>query len=243
MMSVNFSGNRGYHVHVRDPRFKSLRSEERREIIEYIKGIGLRYDAFFLEKEAGASPVSGRPVYKEQGPQPAASGYGGRFAKKIVQALENEPEKMSRIFKDKAKRDNFLNGINSGNWSLRKLSPGIDAKLRAIAETELPMRTVNIDSGVTQDTSQLIRVANSIHGSTGLAAKILGFSELSLFEPMHGAIIFSQTPMKITAIEDIPEIEMGNQVHESIPKGAQKEVPEYLAFYLKLKGSAKILLK
>lgn len=237
-ISANFSGNRGFHVHVRDSRFRNLRGEERKEIIEYIKGLGLRYEMLFSQKEAGQS--AGRAVFREQGPKPAASGYGGKFAKKVLEILETEPEKLSRVFRDANKKQAFISGIKGGNWSLRKITPSLDAKLRTLAETELPMRTVNIDSGVTQDASKLIRVPNSIHGSTGLAAKTVALKELAKFDPMRDAIIFSQKPTRIIAVEDIPDIEMGGSMHDKMAKNVEKEVPEFLAFYLKLKGSARL---
>lgn len=238
-ISINFSGNRGFHVHVRDERFRQLKGDERREIIEYIKGMGLKYDTFFSQKEAGRS--SGRTVYQERGPIPNGAGYSGRFAKKALQILQAEPERLSRIFKDEKKRQNFMSGIKSGNWSLRKITQNLDKKLREIAETELPMRTVNIDAGVTQDAGKLIRVPNSLHGGSGLCARILTLGELAKFEPMRDAPVFSQNLVKVAALEEIPEIEMGNRTHEKMEKGKTAEVPEYFAFYLKLKGSAELL--
>ncbi|MBU0585975.1 DNA primase catalytic subunit PriS [Candidatus Micrarchaeota archaeon] len=240
MISANFSGNRGFHVHVYDKRFRLLRSDERKEIIEYVKGLGLKYEMFFSQKEAGQS--AGRSVFKELGPKPDSSGYSGRFARKVLQMLENEPEKLSRIFKDSIKQQSFINNINNGNWSLRKLNQNINSKLRVLAEQELPMRSVNIDSGVTQDASKLIRVPNSIHGSTGLIAKRIPLNELAAFEAMNSAIVFSKMPVKILALDDIPSIEMGNTTHEEIKKSKSAEVPEYFAFFLKLKGSANIIL-
>lgn len=235
-IAINFSGSRGFHVHVRDERFFPLKSEERKEIIGYIKGIGLEYHSFFSQKEAGT--ISGRIVYRETGPMPNGAGYAGRFAKKILRILETNPQDLSRIFKDETKKQNFINCIKNGNWSLRKMSRGLDKKLYGIAENELAVHTVNIDSGVTQDITKLIRVPNSVHGSTGLCAKILSLSELARFEPMHHTIIFSEKPVRITASEDIPEIEIGNRTQEKISKGETKEVPEYFAIYLRLKESA-----
>jgi len=40
LTTFSFSGGRGYHVHVRDERFLTLTSPERREIVDYILGIG-----------------------------------------------------------------------------------------------------------------------------------------------------------------------------------------------------------
>jgi DNA primase small subunit len=38
MISIAFSGGRGYHIHIRDPRIFTLRGDERREIVDYLTG-------------------------------------------------------------------------------------------------------------------------------------------------------------------------------------------------------------
>lgn len=240
-ISINFSGNRGFHVHAYDERFRMLRSEERREIIEYVRGLGLNYESFFFKKETGRQE-GGRTIYMEGGPLPAGGGYTGRFAKKVLETMQTKPERFGRIFKDEQKRMSFINGINSGNWSLRKMTAGLDKKLREIAENELPMRTVAVDSAVTRDATKLIRVPNTIHGSTGLCAKIVSLKELQQFEPMHHALAFSKDLLNITALEEIPELEMNNCIYEKIECGKNAEVPECFGIYLALKGSAKIIL-
>lgn len=40
-ISIVFSGGRGYHIHVHDPKVLSLESAERREIVDYVSGTGL----------------------------------------------------------------------------------------------------------------------------------------------------------------------------------------------------------
>lgn len=237
-ISVNFSGNRGFHIHVRDSRFSRLRGDERKEIIEYVKGTGLSYDAFFSKEEAGRS--GGRAVFRESGPVPSPSGYAGRFGGMVLRMLETEPEALSRIFKDRKKRDAFASGIRAGNWSMRSLTPTLDRKLREMAE-RLSLRTVNIDSGVTQDASKLIRVPDSLHGGTGLRAKTIPLPALQFFEPMRDAVALPSTPVKIAALEEIPSMEIGGMAQERMEKGKEGEVPEYFAIYLAQKGSARIL--
>ncbi len=43
-MELFFSGNRGYHIHVRDDKVLSLSKQARREIVDYITGVGLDLD-------------------------------------------------------------------------------------------------------------------------------------------------------------------------------------------------------
>ena len=39
-----FSGGRGYHIHIFDPKVLTLESPERREIVDYITGLGIDFD-------------------------------------------------------------------------------------------------------------------------------------------------------------------------------------------------------
>ena len=50
---INFSGNRGYHVHVKNPKIKNLDQNARREIVDYIMAIGLEpeYHGFNASKK------------------------------------------------------------------------------------------------------------------------------------------------------------------------------------------------
>ncbi|MDW7727168.1 MAG: DNA primase catalytic subunit PriS [Candidatus Methanoperedens sp.] len=47
VISIVFSGGRGYHIHVHDPKVLSLESAERREIVDYVSGTGLMTDFLF----------------------------------------------------------------------------------------------------------------------------------------------------------------------------------------------------
>ncbi len=46
-ISIAFSGGRGYHIHVHDPKVLTLGSAERREIVDYLSGTGLESEYFF----------------------------------------------------------------------------------------------------------------------------------------------------------------------------------------------------
>src|SRR3990170_8201567 len=43
-INIAFSGGRGYHIHVRDPKVLTLESAQRREIVDYLSGMGLTVD-------------------------------------------------------------------------------------------------------------------------------------------------------------------------------------------------------
>ena len=64
-----FSGNRGYHLHIRDKNFIEIGGEERKELVDYIRGNGLNYLNFFEERE-----VPGRRINQWIGPLPNEAG-------------------------------------------------------------------------------------------------------------------------------------------------------------------------
>jgi DNA primase small subunit len=229
---IVFSGNRGYHIHVRDPDYFDLGIEERREIADYINGTGLNYRNFFEEIE-----IPGRKLTKKVGPKPSDHGYRGRFARAVIEKLEKEPKTISTVFSNDEKRTKFVDGIINGDWNKTSIADIIE-RLEPIAK-ELPVHSIDTDVGVTQDVSKLIRVPNSIHGETGLIAKIV--DDITTFKPLDDAIAFDISGKKtitITFTEDVPKLDFGKTSYPEFKKDEKKELPEALAMFFMLKGSA-----
>lgn len=219
-----FSGNRGYHVHVRDPAFLPLGGDERRELVDYIMGQGLDYTKFFYFDEKK----------RLRGPTPEEGGYRGRLARGTIRMLHENPAKISRKFTNEKDMEFFISGIREGNWSKTTLGlKDFTNRIEPVAKN-LPVSSVNTDVGVTQDLSKLIRVPNSIHGETGLIAKIV--EDIKDFDPFRDAIIKSEKTMKVRFIEDVPGLpEAGT---EEFKKEEVRELPQHLALFFVLKKSA-----
>ncbi len=228
---INFSGNRGYHVHVRDPKFLLLGGEERRELVDYVMGQGLDYTRFFAKDDKG----------RVIGPTPDEGGYRGRLARETLSILEKDPGSFSRVFKDGKRREFFTGGIREGNWSRTTFSSrDILAKLRPIA-SRLSIASVNTDAGVTQDLSKLIRVPNSVHGDTGLIAKIV--DDLDVFEPLRDALLPAKQRVKIRFLENIPALEIGEGSLGPFKKDEENEIGLPIAAFYVCKGSAEFSIK
>ncbi|MBI2079957.1 DNA primase catalytic subunit PriS [Candidatus Micrarchaeota archaeon] len=226
---IVFSGNRGYHVHVRANDYLILGSEERRELIDYVNGTGLDYKNFFHVEEIK------KGVKKITGPKPTDAGYKGRFARETAALVKNSPSKISR--KLGKERDLFLNGIEDGNWSRTSVNDLIE-KLSVVAES-LPLRSIGADAGVTYDISKLIRVPNSIHGETGLIARIV--NDLTNFSPLDNAVAFSKGELQVELLEDVPSFDFGKLKTEELKKEMKKELPFAFGLFLVIKSSAKII--
>jgi len=218
-ISLVFSGNRGFHVHVFDERFRMLGREERREIASYLSGIGLDYRNFFTED-------SNKKIL---GPKPDEGGYRGRFARMVIGVLEKEPQRISKIFNEESERRRFIEGIKEGVWSKTRM-PNVVERLSEVAKG-LPVKSINVDVGVTQDTSKLIRLPGSLHGSTGLI--VLPVKDYCM--EIEDAIAFEKEGVKVRLKERV-DVRIGEGVKGE--GGDVVDVPEYLGLYLLLKNKA-----
>ena len=232
-VAVNFSGNRGYHIHVTDAKYREIGSDERKELVDYIMGTGLEYRDFFSEEE-----IMPR-VTKLRGPKPGESGYRGRFARALIRVLENDPKSIYKTFGKEDVRKNFIDGIKEGNWSRSPLkSSDLLSRIAPIAKS-LPLVSVNTDAGVTQDLSKLIRVPDSIHGDTGLIAKKV--NDIDMFDPFGDALIRTDEVLKIRFVEDVPELRIKDDATGPFVQNEEKEMDKSVALFYVLKGSAKII--
>jgi len=232
-VTLAFSGNRGYHVHVRDRDFLPLGSDERRELADYVMGSGLDYLDFF--SETGSRPA------KLIGPRPDEGGYRGRFARATIRALNEKPSLISRKFSDEKQRAFFISGIEEGNWSKTSFRPAqLKQKLAGVAHT-LPVATVNTDAGVTHDLSKLIRVPNSIHGETGLIARV--FEDIDAFDPLRDALMPASQVLRIRFTEDVPQLPLRGETAGPFRKGEEKELNLAVAAFFVLKDSATLIAR
>ncbi len=226
---VVFSGNRGYHVHVRDDEYLLLEGDERREIVNYVRGEGLRYDDFFEWRT-----VEGHK--KLYGPKPDEGGYRGRIARAIT---ENPSALAPRALGREERKKLFVDGVKEGDWSRTSLRLAeIPERAGSIARS-LPVLSVNADAAVTHDMSKLIRVPNSVHGETGFIAKIV--DDIERFNPLDDALIKSGNKLNVLFAENVPELGMLGSTYGPFKKEESAEIPEPIALFYTLKGSASII--
>ncbi len=237
-IKVNFSGNRGYHVHVNEESVISLTGRERKEITDYIAGIGMEMNEFF--------PTLGMKGKSLIGPKPSDRGWRRRMATQFIASLNAGPEalqdlgiddKMARMLYKK--RALIQMGINNGNWDMVYIKNKADF-WRKILENQTIKQSDKIDRNVTNDVSHLIRLPGTIHGETGLVAKELNSaSELADYDPMTKAIAFGEGYFKIKVKTDFP-LFMNGMKFGPYAESVQS-LPIYAAVYLYLKGFATII--
>ena len=250
---VNFSGGRGYHIHVRDPKIFLLDSSARREIVDYVEGIGL--EDVFIERYYDAKLYGSKMYVKKPGkemPKPDEPGWRGKMSMGTYQ-LCDMLEKMGReegikYMTEKKIRRKIAEGIYSDLFD--KKSRGIDkikkgridifsknSYLEQFTKIVLDEVKINVrgaaDEPVTSDIKRLIRMNNSLHGKTGLKVMPVKIDELKIFNPLNDAVVFSDEPVNIEVVKPV-KISMCKK-NFNLKKG-ENTVPEFLGIFLMGRG-------
>lgn len=224
-VQVVFSGGRGYHIHVRDPRVTDLGSGERREIVDYLTGRGLDIKKFISKVSVDGDFGVDKAVVLKCPPENAA-GWGKRFNKSILSSFErlremDEDEAINLLTSRKgigktialhiyrtALRDDILDKIRGGE-SIDFFRGSEGFFWNPLIEDYLSGEGVQIgfslgqeekgetDEPVTTDVKRLIRFPLSLHGGTGLRVTPLTISGLASFDPLRDAVVFGDRPVEV----------------------------------------------
>ena len=223
-MLLVFSGSRGFHIHANAKKFMEMGGKERREIADYVAGAGLDYRKFFSKIDR----------YRLGGPKKTDWGYKGRLCRMVEKVVEEEPSLIHRGLKKDEEKAKLLSCMEDGNWSKTPIKDIVE-RIGRVAE-RMKLKTVDVDTGVTIDTKRLIRVPNTIHGSTGLAAKKL--KSFEKFHPYHNALAFPKGELEVIAAQDLPDQEFAGETMEKMKKGEKRNVPKSYGIYLILREAA-----
>lgn len=197
-LTIVFSGSRGYHVHVRDPDVQSLSRDARREIVDYIRGIGVSFESLITrEPVAGMgrkTPTERRMLEASGGWSQRAHHYLMAFLDELhgmdddtalerLQVIEGVgPEKAQSILR--ALETNY-DAITAGNIDVH---PAFFGLARRLVEQAIETQSAAIDEPVTTDIHRLIRLPGSLHGGTGLRVTPIDYDDLDAFDPLVDAV-------------------------------------------------------
>jgi DNA primase small subunit len=257
-MDIVFSGGRGYHVHVRDERVRTLKSPERREIVDYLLGTGLDKDKMFVRTTAiveGQKGAKTTGIWRIRGFDDSG-GYGwnrrvakfvadklGRIgelpdkeAKDYLKQFSLDPKQATALLK-KIRDPAVLQGIREKG--LLELSGNLEPFLKSMLGGTIDEFKVDVagktDEPVTADVKRLIRLPGSIHGGSSFRVVPLARSQLENFNPLEDAIIFSDSPVRVLVTRPM-EAEVKGKLYR-VSEGVGR-LPENVAMFLMCRGSA-----
>ena len=246
-LEIVFSGGRGYHVHVRDDTVQHLEREHRREIVDYVRGIGLEFEEL-IETETVAG--LGRKTPTDRRTLRIDGGWGERIHSHFMTFVDellamDEQTALDRLQAfdgiGEGKATATLNaarnnraGLEAGNVTVHTAVAQLAERFaaRAVEQDNAP-----IDEPVTTDTNRLIRLPGSLHGGSGLKTVQLDRDELGDFEPLVDAVPETFVGHEIAVdVTDGGTVELGGNSF-TISEGDQS-LPEYVAVFLMTRGRA-----
>ncbi|MGD6851968.1 MAG: DNA primase small subunit domain-containing protein [Candidatus Bathyarchaeia archaeon] len=238
-LRVFFSGHRGYHLHIENEAVLSLDAMARKEIVDYVTGLGVAV----LDKDAKEG--RGRRG-KARSKKFILHDFG--WNRRIKRGMESfllnaNIEDLKAVgLRNKALVDNrevvIRRAINEGRWDS---IPGVsDQTWLKLAEIARENQAAKIDTVVTTDIHRLIRMNGTLHGKTGLKKVEFKPSELQTFDPTVGAVAFKKGRVKVLVF-DAPEFRMSGETlgpyrHQTV------ELPTAAAVLLICKRRAEVLL-
>lgn len=244
-LTVVFSGGRGYHVHVRDSGVQQLERDGRREIVDYVRGIGLDFEALITttQTDDGVNQRvlrtdggwSGRVHRRLLNRFDALEAAGEDAACKRLQSIDGIGQKGAIAIYNVLTNDHDRKRLEAGNVELG--GPAMRRLVRHVADRTVHEDNAPIDEPVTTDTNRLIRLPGSLHGGSGLGVRRLDREELDDFSPLVDAVPETFRNHEITV--DLPEsrrVELGG-LSRTLEAGTHT-VPEYAGIFLMARGWA-----
>jgi DNA primase small subunit len=238
-LRVGFSGHRGYHVHVESEEIRALDSMARKEIVDYVLGIGLETEFHGLGERGGKERVFA-------GPDLYDLGWRGRIARGTYDILLTaSPEELKKIGLKKRvaatiiqhKEALLKSWKEKGPWGIIK---GIGTEnWRKIAQYGVEKQSVKIDTVVTTDIHRLIRLTNTLHGKTGLKKIEVPITGIEHFDPLKSAVTFKKDTVTVL-VSVAPKFRIGDETYGPY-KGQKIELPTAAALMLLCKGAAKVV--
>jgi DNA primase small subunit len=241
-LEVVFSGGRGYHIHIRDPGVRGWGSDERRELIDYICGIGLD------------------PGIVLSLPAPSPRGWHQRYIDALneyllwLEGLDHDQAVSELTAFDgvgKVTAEEFLKrkdelkaalaggpaAINLKDFATGRVIRAVTGAKEGVFPSLLKEKAALADEPVTTDIKRLIRMPTSLHGGSGFRVTPVPIRELPAFDPLVDAVAFGTRPVVIDTPKTLSLSLLGENFH--LEKGSCA-VPEALAIFLCCRGMAEI---
>lgn len=237
---VVFSGGRGYHIHVTDISVRSWGSRERREVVDYVRGIGIEPRTIFsgdtgecfggwrsrLQDAVGEylSWLKERSGEEAMEHLTSIEGIGGAIAGDVLKGIED-----------------MIGELRRGEMHLllrRRGMKMILSERNPEFRRRLDGRSARADEPVTTDTKRLIRMPTSLHGGSGLRVTPLAVKDLPTFDPLIDAIVFGRREVDVEPVLNLSVKFLDNEYR--VEKGCANRVPEALAVFLCCRGLAEI---
>ena len=260
-LRIVFSGGRGYHVHISDPKVVRLTSHERREIVDYVTGTDLSMDWVFPSTpfETGRWKERVDVEHRKTMPRQEDGGWRARIRRGIdalLDELEELPEadgkhRLAEMMKESKREigkktvdglyDDLLKGARGkrgvdrmrqeNTFEVFSEKRHLDA-FEDIVELRVKGKMKGeTDEPVTSDIKRLIRLPSSLHGKTGFVVTPMSRDRLDTFDPFRDAVPKAFGTAEVKVLLEKP-IEFHMREEDFSLDAGESSVPEFAAVFL-----------
>jgi len=238
-IEVSFSGHRGYHIQVESEAIRELDSVARKEIVDYVTGVGLEPMYHGLDGSPGGRRVKSGPCLDEMG-------WRGRIARGVheflLSATRDNLEELGlkrRIIEEiLSRREEILRSWERGGPWMMIRGMSIDM-WRRIIKRAVEFQSARIDTVVTTDVHRLIRLSNTLHGKTGWLKIDVPADALESFDPLSSAVAFKRGEVTLY-VREAPEFRLGEETFGPF-RDVKVELPMAAAIFLLCKNAAEVV--
>jgi len=238
---IVFSGGRGYHLHIKDLAFRGWTSRERRELIDYICGIGVSPTAM-LRQDGHRKGWPQRYQQLLTGYLTHLTGMEEREALHELMSLKGIGKVTASRFMSEAPilQETLMHDPSQ----ILVRDQTIGSVLHALMEKDTSFYRqvrevgIQVDEPVTIDTRRLIRLPGTLHAKSGFRATPLTPRELENFDPLIDAVCFTDDRdviIDVRAEYDISLLDTTHHLHIGV-----NQVPEAVAVFMCCRGMADI---
>lgn len=234
-LAVNFSGKAGFHVHLRGSSIQNLNKKARIELVDYLTAHEMDFVNIGFNTEALLCPKNN-------------SAWAARLKEKVKEILSKDVKEVSKISKVQPR---FIKPLLDSKEKLFSSMDGgrlaaIDGKRSKdfwdnILEYVRTSCASPIDRQTSVDLSKIIRLPQTLHGDTGLLAKVVPIDELKSFDPLREAVVLGLDSVKVN-VSAAPRFSIGGQSFGPY-ENKEVELPLFAAVYLVGKGAAVVVKK
>lgn len=235
--SFNFSGSKGFHIHLRSKAVQSLSPKARIELLDYLTGTNLDLQSIgFVEQ---SNSIRGPPFSQSHG-------WGNKILSKVNELLEQNDASLLSLAGGNASKASVSKVLSDRDHAWDSISKGVfpggfsksalfwkNVLEFAVDELRLP-----VDRQTSLDKYKIIRVPQTLHGSTGLLAKKLSFNSFSSFDALGECVVFSDQPVKVF-VESAPRFSLRAESFGPFDR-TETELPEFAAVFLLCRSAAKL---
>jgi len=233
-IQINYSGHRGYHIRVRDPRVYKLDSDGRIEIIQYINGLGFNSEKFITE--ASMALLTGN-----------IPGWPRKMMAAMVEFIRNIESYSGKERWVEPLRKYKTAAIEN----LLRVPPTLSIPVKGlvgvkswqeIAAQAVALYGGKIDVPVTHDVHRIIRLIGSLNGKTGFTVTPLTRDSIEAFDPFRDALTFTTGSLKVRIVSrgtEVPKFRIGDTEYGPYHDD-MIELPMAAAVFMLCKGVATI---